>query len=274
MARIGFIGAGNMAEAIARGLLRTASYKHNEISATDPNAERRRLFAEELGIPCADQGGCADAAAADVVLLAVKPFVMAEALTQIKKTLKPQALIISIAAGISTRFIEQGLAGAAPDQARVRVVRVMPNTPMLVGKGVAALCRGAYADEHDLLTAERIFAAGGKTVRVTEDLMDAVTAVSGSGPAYVFYLTECLAAAGVAAGLSETQAGLLARQTIVGSAALLEQSSEAPAELRRKVTTPKGTTQAAIEAFEAGGFAEVIKRGVQAAAQRSKELGK
>jgi pyrroline-5-carboxylate reductase len=157
---------------------------------------------------------------------------------------------------------------------KARVIRVMPNTPMLVGKGASALCRGTWADERDLLAAERIFAAGGKTVRVTEDLIDAVTGVSGSGPAYVFYLTECLAAAGVSAGLSQAQAGELARQTVIGAAALLEQSADTAAELRRKVTTPKGTTQAAIEAFDAAGFGEVIRRGVDAAARRSKELGK
>jgi pyrroline-5-carboxylate reductase len=150
----------------------------------------------------------------------------------------------------------------------------MPNTPMLVGKGVSALCRGAAAGEHDLITAEHIFAAGGKTVRVTEDLMDAVTAVSGSGPAYVFYLTECLAAAGVAAGLTAAQAEQFARQTVIGAAALLEQSKDAPAELRRKVTTPKGTTQAALEAMEAGDFAGMMKRAVEAAARRAKEMGK
>jgi pyrroline-5-carboxylate reductase len=150
----------------------------------------------------------------------------------------------------------------------------MPNTPMLAGKGMSALCRGTWAGEHDLIAAERIFAAGGQTVRVTEELMDAVTAVSGSGPAYVFYLTECLAAAGAAAGLTGAQAEQLARQTVIGAAALLEQSKDAVAELRRKVTTPKGTTQAALEALQAGDFAGLMARAVGAAARRSREMGK
>jgi pyrroline-5-carboxylate reductase len=270
MPTIGFIGAGNMAEAIARGLLRTAAYQPSDIRATDPNPDRRQLFSDELQIPCG--GDCGPAAAADVVILAVKPFIMADVLAQIKPSLSPSALLISIAAGISSRFIEQTLAVGGGFQARV--VRVMPNTPMLVGKGISALCRGSAATERDLITAEQIFSAGGKTVRVTEALIDAVTAVSGSGPAYVFYLAETLAQAGVAAGLSDFQSAQLARQTIIGAAALLEQSGDTPEELRRKVTTPKGTTQAAIETMQAGNLGELMKRAVLAAAQRSKELGK
>lgn len=269
MSTIGFIGAGNMAEAIARGILRTAVYQPADIRATDPDTERQRLFNDELGITC--RPSCPDAAGSDIVILAVKPFIMGDALAQIKSVLKPDALLISIAAGISSKFIEQTLGG---NPGGGRVIRVMPNTPMLVGKGISALCRGTHATEQDLITAERIFSAGGKTVRITEDLIDAVTATSGSGPAYVFFLTECLAQAGVAAGLTPLQADQLARQTIIGSAALLEQSPDSPAELRRKVTTPKGTTQAAIEALQSAGFPDIITRAVAAAAARSKELGK
>jgi pyrroline-5-carboxylate reductase len=270
MPTIGFIGAGNMAEAIARGLLRTAVYQPSDIRATDPNPERQRVFSDDLGIECADN--CQKAAGgADIVILAVKPFIMAEALQQLAPSLKQGALVISIAAGISSRFIEDTLSAA---NAAVRVVRVMPNTPMLVGKGMSALARGRLATEHDLIAAERIFSAGGATVRVTEDLLDAVTAVSGSGPAYIFFLTEALAQAGVAAGLTDQQAAQLSRQTVIGAAELLAQSKDSPQELRRKVTTPKGTTQAAIETLEAGGFAGLMTKAIAAAAARSKELGK
>ncbi len=270
MPTIGFIGAGNMAEAIAHGLLRTAAYQPGEICATDPDAGRQALFASELGIPCSgDKGG---AAGAEIVILAVKPFIMADALAQIKPAVRPDALIISIAAGISASFIEKALATAA--YPAPRLVRAMPNTPMLVGKGMSALCRGTHATEHDLITAERIFSAGGKTVRITEDLIDAVTGVSGSGPAYIFYMTEVLSQAGVAAGLSAQQASQLARQMVIGAAALLEQSKDTPEELRRKVTTPKGTTQAAIETMQAGGFSDLMAHAVLAAMKRSKELGK
>jgi pyrroline-5-carboxylate reductase len=276
MPTLGFIGAGNMAEAIARGLLRQAVYQPSDIRATDPNPERQRLFTDDLGITCSED--CQKAAAsADTVILAVKPFVMAEALQQVGPMMKPGALVISIAAGISSKFIEDTLAAGgsvAPTGGGVRVVRVMPNTPMLVGKGMSAIARGRFATEHDLIAAERIFSAGGATVRIPEELMDAVTAVSGSGPAYVFYLTEVLAQAGIAAGLSEQQAAQLARQTVIGSAELLAQSKDTPAELRRKVTTPKGTTQAAIETMQAADLAGIMTRAVAAAARRAKELGR
>ena len=266
MPTIAFIGAGNMAEAIARGLLRTAVYQPSDIRATDPSAQRQQLFSADLGIPCAHDNAAA-VNGAEIVILAVKPWIVAGALDDIRPSLSPQALVVSIAAGISAAFIEQKLGGA-------RVVRVMPNTPMLVGKGISAVCRGAHATEHDVIAAERIFSAGGKTVRVTEDLMDAVTALSGSGPAYIFYLTECLAQAGVAAGFTEQQASQLARQTVIGAAELLEQSKDTPSELRRKVTTPNGTTQAAIETMQGGDFAGLMTHAVAAAARRAKELGK
>lgn len=279
MPTIGFIGAGNMAEAIARGLLRAALFSRDQIVAIDPSPERQRLFTEDLGVGC---NGGKSPATCDVVVLATKPFVVAEAIGGIRGELRPEALIISIAAGISTRFIEAAIrgnegggtvagGGAGPGP---RVIRVMPNTPMLAGKGMSALARGRYATDDDLLLAERIFAAAGRTVRVSEDLMDVVTAVSGSGPAYVFYLVEVLAAAGAAAGLSEAQSSQLARETVIGAAALLDQSKDGPAELRRKVTTPGGTTQAAIETLQAGDLQGLMTQAIAAAAKRSKELGK
>jgi pyrroline-5-carboxylate reductase len=291
MPTIAFIGAGNMAEAIARGLLRAALYQASEIFATDPNPDRQRLFNEDLGVRC--EADCQKSAAkADIIILAVKPFIIAEALQQIAPVMKPTALVISIAAGISTKFIEQSLITSKPSGSQTlrpsdpqplspsdpspkpRIIRVMPNTPMLVGKGMSALAKGAHASEHDLITAERIFSAAGKTVRVPEESMDAVTALSGSGPAYIFFLTEALTQAGVSAGLTELQAGQLARETVIGAAALLEQSKDTPAELRRKVTTPNGTTQAAIESLQSNNFQTIITQALAAAAKRSKELGK
>ena len=276
MPTIGFIGAGNMAEAIARGLLRSALYRPSEIRATDPNSDRQKLFVEDLGIPCTSGGAsCSETAPnSDVVVLATKPFVMGDVLRQLSSNLKPDVLIISIAAGISCKFIEETLAAGGGALTKPRVIRVMPNTPMLVGKGMSALARGTHGTEQDLITAERIFSAAGKTVRVSEVYMDAVTALSGSGPAYIFFLTEALAQAGIAAGLTESQAAQLARETVVGAATLLEQSKDSPAELRRKVTTPNGTTQAAIETLQAGGFTELMTKAIAAAAKRSKELGK
>jgi pyrroline-5-carboxylate reductase len=263
-----------MAEAIARGLLRSALYGAQDLRACDPSADRRRLFSEELAI--ATSAGCEEAARdADILLLAVKPFVMGEALGQLKAAARRDALYISIAAGISTRFIESALGGGeGGGGSKPRVVRVMPNTPMLVGKGMSAIAKGAHATDGDVIKAEKIFEAGGETVRLPESAMDAVTALSGSGPAYIFYLTEALANAGVAAGLPESEAAHLARQTVIGAAALLEESKDSPAELRRKVTTPNGTTQAAIETLQAGGFQPLMTAAINAAAKRSKELGK
>jgi pyrroline-5-carboxylate reductase len=270
MARIGFIGAGNMAEAIARGLLRAGLYSPSDICSADPSADRQRLFRDELGISCFGQPAEV-ASRAETLILAVKPFVVGDVLAQIAPSLKPNSLLISIAAGISIGFMESA---AAKSGNKPRVIRVMPNTPMLVGKGMSAIARGSSATDTDVFLAERIFGAGGKTVRVDEAAMDAVTAVSGSGPAYVFYLCEILAAAGVKAGLPEDQAALLARQTVTGSAAMLEFSKEPPAELRRKVTTPGGTTQAAIETMQTADLPGIFTKAIAAAAARSKEMGK
>ena len=273
MARIGFIGAGNMAEAIARGLLRAGLYGPGDICSADPSADRQRLFRDELGITCFGQP--ADVATrAETLILAVKPFVVGDVLAQIAGSLRPDSLIISIAAGISIGFMETAAGKSAAAGTKPRVIRVMPNTPMLVGKGMSAIARGSAATDTDVFLAERIFGAGGKTVRVDESAMDAVTAVSGSGPAYVFYLCELMAAAGAKVGLPEEQALALARQTVIGAAAMLELSKENPAELRRKVTTPGGTTQAAIETLQAADLAGIFAKALAAAAARSKEMGK
>jgi len=266
MSIIAFIGAGNMAEAIARGIFNAGVYKPSDILAADPSADRQRLF-NDLNIRCVTDPA-EIVPQADIVILATKPFVLADVLRQLKPQLKSDVLIISIAAGISAKFIGDTLGGNR------RVIRVMPNTPMLVGKGMSALAGGRFATEDDLIVAERIFAAAGKTLRVEESAMDAVTAVSGSGPAYVFFLTEAMAKAGVTLGLTEQQASQLARETVIGAAALLERSKDAPDELRRKVTTPNGTTHAAIESMQKQNFADIITQALTAAAKRSKEMGK
>lgn len=266
-AAIGFVGAGNMAEAIARGILRSGQHAAGEMIAADPNPERRRVFAE-MGIAVTEAS--AEAMGAGVVLLAVKPQMMGEALGQVKGAMGGASgpLVVSIAAGITTGFIERELGEG------VRVVRVMPNTPMLVGAGMSALCGGRHATTEDLAVAERIFQTGGKTIRVEERLMDAVTAVSGSGPAYVFYLCEAMAGAGEKLGLSKADAALLARQTVVGAARLLAESTDTAAELRRKVTSPGGTTQAAITTLEERGLMGVLAEAIAAAERRGKELSK
>jgi len=269
---LGIIGAGNMAEAIARGVIRAALLRPDQIVAADVAPARRQLFSEQLGIKAVETN--ADAAHyARNLLLSVKPQHMADALTAIGGVMRPDALVISIAAGTTTSFIEQHLssrAGAAP----VRVVRAMPNTPMLVGEGMTALARGAHATDEDLRRAGRIFESAGAVIEVREGLIDAVTALSGSGPAYFFYLAEQMIAAGVRMGLTPEHARLLVTRTALGAAKMLTESPDAPAELRRKVTSPAGTTEAAIRHMDARHFADVVQDAVLAAERRGKELSR
>ncbi|MFB3892072.1 MAG: pyrroline-5-carboxylate reductase [Phycisphaerae bacterium] len=264
--QLGVIGGGNMAEAILRGVLRGNFLPHNAIIASDPVFDRRQHITRNVGVSCVDDN--AVPASCPTVLLAVKPQVMGGVLDGIARHVSPDALIVSIAAGIPTSFIDSHLGG------RGRIVRVMPNTPMLAGAGMSALAVGPRATEADLRQAERYFSASGQTVIVTEEQLDAVTAVSGSGPAYFFYLVEAMIEAGVAEGLAEDTAAALAVQTCVGAAKLLSDSRERPEVLRRKVTSPGGTTQRAIETMEATGVKKAIVAAIRAAAARSRELGK
>jgi len=264
---LAFLGAGHMAEAIARGILKAGRLPPEAMVACDIAEDRRNRFRDGLGIPAV-----ADAAEAvglaPTVLVAVKPQQFDEALGPVADRFGPAKLVISICAGISTAHAEQVLAPGT------RVVRAMPNTPMLVGRGMAAVCAGSAAVEADLATAERLLGAAAEVLRVSEALMDAVTAVSGSGPAYFFYLTELLAEAGVAVGLAEADARRLARVTFEGAARLLAETGETAAELRRKVTSPGGTTEAALKTFDALGLKRAVTEAVRAARDRGRELGR
>src|SRR5688572_15373192 len=189
-----------------------------------------------------------------MVLLSVKPQQMKQVLAEIGPVLGAQTLVISIAAGISSSFIEKNLgAGKA-----WRVIRAMPNTPMLVGQGMVALSRGQNSRDEDMAAAKRIFEAGAAVLELDEQKMDAVTAMSGSGPAYFFYLVEKMIEAGISLGLSPQEAAVLATRTCIGAGAMLANSPESPQELRRKVTSPGGTTQAAIETLDSRQAGEAI----------------
>lgn len=262
---LGVIGGGNMAEACIRGLLKAGVLEARRIVVSDVSSERRGKLAE-TGVATTDDNKIP--ARCRRVLLAVKPQVLPAVLDQVAGDVRADATIISIAAGVKSASIARRLGG------RGRIVRVMPNTPMLVGEGAAAISAGPGATEDDLAWTERAFAVSGRTVRVDESLMDAVTAVSGSGPAYFFYLIEAMVAAGVAEGLDEATATLLASQTCAGAARLLLESGEKPAVLRARVTSPNGTTQRAIETMDAAGVKEALTRSVRAAAERSRELGR
>jgi len=264
---LGILGAGNMAEAIVRGVTARGVLRNDQILAADPVPARRELF-QFLGIR-AVESNLEVARQSDVLLLSVKPQMMAAALAGIGEVASPETLVISIAAGISTGFIEKHLG-----QGKAwRVIRTMPNTPMLVGEGIVGMAAGAHATKADLGTARRIFESAAEVVEVPEDQIDTVTAVSGSGPAYFFLLVEQMIKAGIELGLSPEVAHKLATKTALGAAKMLTTSTDSPAELRRKVTSPKGTTYEAITYMESNNLPQIIVEAVKAAQRRGRELG-
>jgi pyrroline-5-carboxylate reductase len=266
--QLGFIGAGNMAEGIAGGILRQKLFAPNQILAADPAEPRRALFADQFGIEVTDDN-LAVAQSAQTLILSIKPQTFAAAAAPLHNAIRPDHRFISIMAGLSCDRIAAGLGHPGAS-----IIRVMPNLPIRVGAGVAGLFAGRHAGPGDLTLARSIFDAGGGTIVVEDEaLMDAVTAVSGSGPAYFYYFVEAIAAAGQAAGLPYEDALHLAEHTCLGAAKMMLETGEPPAELRRKVTSPGGTTQAAIESMKSAGVADLIRSAVLAADRRSKELG-
>lgn len=270
---LGFLGAGNMAEAIARGLISKNVVPASRMLAADPMEIRRDLFTKQLAITTADDN-LTVARQCKTIILATKPQTMAEALGGVGQVLPPDSLVISIAAGISTRFIESALGGANLSGSRRRVVRTMPNTPMLYGAGIVGIAPGTHATPADLAETRRLFEPAAQVVEVAEEHIDTVTAVSGSGPAYFFFLVEQMTKAGVELGLPEPIAAQLARATAHGSGLMLAQSTDSAEELRRKVTSPGGTTHAAITHMQTHGWPEITVAAVKAAQARGRELGK
>ena len=262
---LGFIGAGNMAEAIARAAIDMQIIAPDRIIAADPVEQRRDLFAS-LGVDVADTNEPVIEQSAQV-LLAVKPQTLAALGRQLQGVESASQVVMSIMAGISTAKIEAAIGRSA------RVVRIMPNTPLMAGVGMAGIALGEHAKAGDEALAMRLFGAAGQAIAVDESDLDAITAVSGSGPAYVFYLAEAMEQAAGEIGLSE-HGRLLVSQTILGSATLLSQSPDSPAELRRKVTSPGGTTEAAVNHLDANSTQAVFINAIKAARERSVELGK
>jgi pyrroline-5-carboxylate reductase len=262
---IAFIGAGNMGEALIRGLLAARTVAPHQLIATDVRPERLEFFTRTFGIRTMRDNAEA-VADASIIVLAVKPQQMSEALASFRSTMSAEKLIVTIAAGVPTSRIEHELGGGT------RVVRVMPNTPALIGAGAAALARGRFATDHDLAIAEAILGAVGITVRTEERFLDAVTALSGSGPAYVFYVAEAMIKAGIEVGLPEDVAKKLALQTVLGSARLMVEGGDPPDVLRKKVTSPGGTTEAALKVMTERKLMEIFVEAVQAATRRGGEL--
>lgn len=263
---IGFIGAGNMAEALVRGLVRGGHVQGSSILASTPREERRAALAAAYQIAVTGDNAEVGRAAA-VLVLAVKPQILPRVLREIAADIRPDALVISIAAGIGTETIEAALPTG------VRVVRAMPNTPALVAAGATAISGGARVTERDLATAKAIFDAVGMTVILEENQLDAVTGLSGSGPAYIFLILEALADAGVKVGLSRRNAQRLAAQTVMGSAKLLLDTDEHPGKLKDMVTSPGGTAIAGLHTLEQGGLRTTLINAVETATKRARELG-
>ena len=265
--KIAFLGGGNMAEALVKGILAAGAAKAGQVFMTDISADRLEYLKKTYGI--ITQKSNKDAASqAEVILLCVKPQVIDQVLEEIATAVDSSKLVISIAAGITLARIEKTLT------ANPRVVRVMPNTPALVQAGATALAAGKTATPADVAIARQIFGAVGRAVVVEEKLMDAVTGLSGSGPAYVFMIIDALSDAGVKAGLPRQLALELAAQTVYGSAKMVLETGEHPGKLRDMVTSPGGTTIEGLHALEKGKLRATLMNAVEAATARSKELGK
>jgi pyrroline-5-carboxylate reductase len=260
---VAILGAGVMGETLLSGLLR-AGRGTESLLVGEKRPERAEELRERYGV---DVVANRDAARkADTVVVVVKPQDMGDLLAEIAPELRPGQLVVSLAAGITTAFIESHL----PDG--VAVVRVMPNTPALVDEGMAAISRGSHCDEEHLAEAESLLASTGRVVRVPERQQDAVTAISGSGPAYLFFVVEAMIEAGVHLGLPRTTATELVVQTVVGSAKLLRETGEHPTVLREQVTSPGGTTAAAIRQLEDHKVRAAFLTALEAARDRSRAL--
>jgi len=263
---IAFIGAGAMGSALLRGLLRAKLTRPRQIIASDADRAKTEALARELGILQADSNTAA-AAQADTVILAVKPGMMEGVMAEIAPHLRGGQMLISIAAGIPLSRLRPHL-----KDVKVNLARVMPNTPALVGQGISALAFAPGVPEEARKKALQLFGAVGEVIEVEERLMDAVTGLSGSGPAFVFLVIEALADGGVAAGLPRAVAQTLAVQTVLGAASLLKQTGQHPAAAKDLVASPGGTTIAGLAVLEKGAFRASLIQAVVRAAERSREL--
>lgn len=264
---IAFLGAGNMGEALVKGLLRANVATPREVICTDRRSERLTEIAAQYGVRTTPDN-LAAAREADLLVLSVKPQVMNKLLDEIAPAIDQRKLVISIAAGVPIEAIERKVGHG------IRIIRVMPNTPALVGAGATAIARGDHATDDDLAQARALFDAVGRTVVVDEPLIDACTGLSGSGPAYIFLVIEALSDAGVKVGLARYTAQDLAAQTVLGSAKLLIETGEHPGKLKDQVTSPGGTAIAGLHTLEAGGLRTTLMNAVEAATKRAHELGR
>ncbi len=262
-----FIGAGNMAEALIAGILNSKKMPTTSIGFTEINTARGQYIQEKFKIQSFADNIQA-VSWADIILFAVKPQSMSSVLSEISSVRFNEKILISIAAGIPIRFFEEKL------NQKIHMIRVMPNMPALVGKGISGVSRGGISTSEDEVIACKIISAVGEIVQVPENLLDAVTAISGSGPAYFFYFMEALIEAGIELGLSPETSDKLVQWTALGASTLIQQIQERPEILRRKVTSPGGTTEAAVKNLDENNTKKFIIQAVHMAEKRSKELQK
>jgi pyrroline-5-carboxylate reductase len=265
--RIAVLGAGKMGGILLQAFLKQGLFAADEITATVAHEERATVLGAQWGVEVTTDNLRA-AQGADMLLLSVKPFQIADLLGKIRPSLTPGKLVISVAASVQTRAIEEA-AGC-----EIAVVRAMPNTPSALGAGIAGLCRGRYVTDAQMEQASRIFATVGRTVVVDEKHMDAVTGLSASGPAYIYIILESLAEAGVKVGLPRDVATLLAAQTTFGAAKMVLDTGYHPALLKDAVTTPAGCTVDGILELEEGGLRVTLIKAVMRATERARELAK
>jgi len=264
MTKLAILGAGKLGEALLSGLLR-AGRPAEDVAVVVRRAERAKQLEERYGVRSVSS---AEAAAADVLLITVKPQDIDGLVDELAPCVRPESLVVSLAAGIPTAYYAKRLAAGVP------VVRVMTNTPVLVDEAMSALSAGVHATERHLVAAEELLSPVGKVVRVPEAQQDAVTALSGSGPAYFYYLVEAMIDAGILLGIPRTVAADLLVQTALGAAVMLRDAGEHPVKLREAVTSPAGTTINAIRELEKHGVRAALIDAIEAARDRSAELGR
>jgi pyrroline-5-carboxylate reductase len=264
--QIGFLGSGQMATALARGWLHAGLCSTDRLRASDVSTEARMAFQSATGVISTEHNRSV-MESSDLIVLAVKPQVLPGLLDEIRPQLRPEQLIVSIAAGITLDRLARGL---GPD---ARIIRVMPNTPCLVGASASAYAAGPSATETDLACVHALMNAVGRAFRVSESLLDAVTGLSGSGPAFVYVIIEALSDGGVRMGLPRDIALALAAQTVLGSAQMVLETNRHPGALKDAVASPGGTTIAGLHALERGGLRAALMDAVEAATRRATELG-
>jgi pyrroline-5-carboxylate reductase len=264
--QVGFVGSGNMGEALIQGLLQGHLCQPDQIICSDARPEKLKAIREKYGVKGTSRNAEV-AKKSDIIILAVKPQILKPVIHEIAKHCDLTKLIVSIAAGVSLDTIESFF------QKELKLIRVMPNICVSVREGVSAIAGGRHASKEDLATAKTIFDSVGKSLFINEHLLDAVTGLSGSGPAYIFLIIDALADAGVKVGLSRDDALVMAAQTVLGAAKMLIETGEHPGKLKDMVTSPGGTSIAGLHALEKGGLRTTLINAVEVATQRAKVLG-